>query len=193
MPAADLKVEKVSIASLQTDPENVRRHGDRNIDAIKASLTRFGQQHPIVVDSKGVVRVGNGRLEAMRQLGWTECYVIKTNLTDAELDAYAVADNRTSELASWDLDGLDVLLKDLSEGGIDLKDIGFTEGDISAMLGPAEWKKDPSAGGDPEKPEKSYAEKISVTVTDMTVRSAVTEAIKSLIEREGWTEVAHVR
>jgi len=188
----DLKVEKVLIASLKTDPENVRRHGDRNIDAIKASLARFGQQHPIIADKGGVVRVGNGRLEAMRQLGWTECYVIRTNLSDAELAAYAVADNRTSELASWDFDGLDILLKDLSEKGVDLKDIGFTEGDISSMLGPAEWKKEVGAA-DPEKPEKSYAEKISVTVTDMTIRSAITEAIKSLIEREGWTEVAHVR
>ena len=55
-----MKTEIVSIDSLQFDPANVRKHGEKNLATIKASLSRFGQQKPIVVDANGVVRAGNG-------------------------------------------------------------------------------------------------------------------------------------
>jgi ParB-like chromosome segregation protein Spo0J len=186
-----LKVERIAITSLVTDPSNVRRHPDRNVDAIKASLQRFGQQHPIVVDSKNVVRVGNGRLEAMKKLGWTECWVVRTDLTDAELAAYAIADNRTSELAAWDLDGLDITLKELTKSGINLDDVGFNEGDLADLLGPADWKK-AEKKGEGEAGEKEYTEKIVVVVSDMTKRAAITNAIKGILEKEGWTQFARV-
>jgi ParB-like chromosome segregation protein Spo0J len=187
----NLKVERIAITSLVTDPSNVRRHPDRNVAAIKSSLNRFGQQHPIVVDSKNIVRVGNGRLEAMKQLGWTECWVVRTDLSDADLAAYAIADNRTSELASWDLDGLDITLKDLNENGINLEDIGFSEGDLASLLGPSEWKK-AEKKGQGEASEKEYTEKIVVVVSDMTKRAAITLAIKDILEKQGWTEHARV-
>ena len=59
-----LHVEPASVDSLSADPANVRTHDKRNIDAIKASLRRFGQQKPIVVDGDGVVVAGNGTLAA---------------------------------------------------------------------------------------------------------------------------------
>ena len=193
MSVTDLKVEKVLLTALAADPENVRKHGDRNIQAIKASLGRFGQQHPIIVDSSDVVRVGSGRLEAMRQLGWTECYVIRTNLPDSEIAAYAIADNRTSELASWDLDGLDSALKEISESGVKLEDIGFSQGDLEALLGPAEWKKAETTGAEPPGYQAGgYKEKIVVVVSDMTKRALITAAIKGILETQGWTDCAHV-
>jgi ParB-like chromosome segregation protein Spo0J len=88
------EIQTVPIDSVSPDPANVRKHGVRDIDAIKASLKRFGQQHPILVDKRGVVRAGNGRLEAMRQLGWSEVEVVYTDLEGAELAAFAIADNR---------------------------------------------------------------------------------------------------
>ena len=74
-----MQVHIVPIDELSIDPANVRKHGVRDIDAIKASLKRFGQQHPILVDKRGVVRAGNGRHEAMRQLGWSEVEVVYTD------------------------------------------------------------------------------------------------------------------
>lgn len=68
-----MKTERVTVASLLFDPANVRKHGERNLDAIKASLARFGQQKPIVVDGDGIVRAGNGTLIAAEQLG-RKCY-----------------------------------------------------------------------------------------------------------------------
>ena len=54
-----MNLESVPLSTLSFDPANLRKHGRRNLDAIKASLRRFGQQKPIVVDAKGIVLAGN--------------------------------------------------------------------------------------------------------------------------------------
>jgi len=106
-------VFRVRLDDLTTDPSNVRTHGERNLETIKGSLRRFGQQHPLVVDSNNVVVAGNGRLEAMRSEGWEDCLVIRTKLDAADRTAFAIADNRTSELAEWDTEGLAQALEGL--------------------------------------------------------------------------------
>ena len=96
------KMVRVPLAELTTDPANARKHDARNLEAIRASLRRFGQQHPLIVDRSGVVVAGNGRLEAMRAEGWEDCMVIYTELEGADRAAFAIADNRTAELAEWE-------------------------------------------------------------------------------------------
>jgi ParB-like chromosome segregation protein Spo0J len=68
-----LSIRRVPLDTLVLDPANARQHGEPNLDAIRASLTRFGQAEPLVVQ-RATRRVigGNGRLVAMRALGWTE-------------------------------------------------------------------------------------------------------------------------
>ncbi len=92
---------KWAIDGLYLDPENARLHSDENIDAIAASLSRFGQQKPIVVTKEGVVKAGNGTVIAAQGLGWTHIWVHVTDLSDKEADKFAIADNRTAELAVW--------------------------------------------------------------------------------------------
>lgn len=130
-----MKVETVEISSLSPDPANVRSHGKKNLEAIKASLRRFGQQKPIVVDGNGIVRAGNGTLEVAKSLGWKEIFIIRTPLQNSEATAYAIADNRTGELAEWDKDVLASELGGLAEDGFDLSDLGFDEKDMSKLLG----------------------------------------------------------
>src|SRR5262249_46324156 len=64
----ELTVKRVPIDSVHPDPANVRLHDERNLEAIKSSLARFGQQKPIVVDRQGVVRAGNGTHAAAKAL-----------------------------------------------------------------------------------------------------------------------------
>ncbi len=100
-----MKIEVVEISEILSDPSNVRTHSERNIDAIKASLARFGQQKPLVVDGDGIVRTGNGTLRAAMALGWTSIQIVRTELTGSEATAFAIADNRTGdpEIGSfWD-------------------------------------------------------------------------------------------
>ena len=126
-----MNLETVTIESLKLDPNNARKHSKRNLDAIAASLNKFGQRKPIVVHN-GVVIAGNGTLEAAKTLGWKE---IGVSVCPADWDAdtakaYALADNRSSELAEWDDAILATQLLDLDEMGWDIEDIGFSQKDL---------------------------------------------------------------
>ncbi len=132
----DAVLEKVAITKISADPGNVRKHGARNLEAIKASLRRFGQQKPIVVDANNVVRAGNGTLAAATELGWKEIAIVRTQLTEADAVAYAIADNRTAELAEWDEQALSEQLAVMDAGLQDAA--GFADGELAKMLGDLE-------------------------------------------------------
>ena len=122
---------KISIAQLSLDPKNARKHSARNLEAIAASLLKFGQRKPLVVH-RGVVLAGNGTLEAARSLGWTEIDVAEVP-DDWDMDtakAYALADNRTAELAEWDESELAKQLLELQDADWDITELGF---DIPAL------------------------------------------------------------
>jgi ParB-like chromosome segregation protein Spo0J len=136
-----MTIESVVIESLSADPANARKHGRRNLDAIAASLRRFGQQKPIVVDSRGVVRAGNGQLAAARMLGWTHIRVVRSDLPATELAAFAIADNRTAELAEWDAEILAGLLADSELG-----DVGFTDEEMKRFADTAGEGQDGDGG-----------------------------------------------
>ena len=130
--------ETVDIATLHADPSNVRKHDARNLASIKASLTRFGQQKPIVVNHKNVIVAGNGTWEAAVALGWKEIGVVRSSLQGAEGTAYAIADNRTAELAEWDDAGLAATLAALqNDQSIDELATGFSEEEIDKLISKA--------------------------------------------------------
>jgi len=130
-----MKYETATIASLMLDPANVRTHDSKNLEAIKASLARFGQQKPIVVDGKGIIVAGNGTMMAAKMLNWSSVEIVRTNLEGAEAIAYAIADNRTAELAGWDEAALAQQLAALQIDDEELANIaGFTDAEIEAMI-----------------------------------------------------------
>ena len=130
-----LQIERRSVHDLSNDPANARKHNDRNIDAIISSLRRFGQQKPIVIDRNNIVRAGNGTLEAARRLGWESIDCVTTSLQGSDAIAYAIADNRTAELAEWDSDILAAQLNGLLTDDEALANAaGFSAEEIEAML-----------------------------------------------------------
>lgn len=125
-----MNVRTVSISKVALDPANVRTHDERNLKAIADSLRLFGQRKPIVVmqaDGGFVVIAGNGTLEAARLLGWDEIAVavVPDNWTSDEAAAYAIADNRSAELAAWDEAGLNMQLAELEAAGWEPETLGF--------------------------------------------------------------------
>lgn len=130
-----LEVVSLPVAELMADPANARRHDERNLAAIKASLAKFGQQKPIVVGADGVVIAGNGTLAAAMVLGWPTIACVRSELAGSMAVGYAIADNRTAELAAWDDDALAETLKGLRLDGIDTLDVGFSPEDLDAILG----------------------------------------------------------
>lgn len=99
-----MAVESVKLSNLELDPNNARTHSERNLEAIAQSLARFGQRKPIVVTHDGIVVAGNGTVEAAMRLGWTEllAHRLPVDWDAAQIRAFALADNRTAELAAWD-------------------------------------------------------------------------------------------
>lgn len=127
-----MNVQRVEIGKLTSDPANARKHGERNIQAIVESLNRFGQQKPIVIDKSNCVRAGNGTLEAARSLGWTHLDCVVTDLAGVDAVAYAIADNRTAELAEWDTEILAAELESLQSDGL-LEAAGFADEELKAL------------------------------------------------------------
>jgi ParB-like chromosome segregation protein Spo0J len=123
-----MKIESVPIDSISPDPSNARRHPEHNLEQIKASLRRFGQQKPIVVDATNTVRAGNGTLIAAKALGWKTIAIVRSDLAKTELTAYAIADNRSAELAEWDTEILSATLADPEIG-----DVGFLDEEIREL------------------------------------------------------------
>lgn len=115
------------VASLILLPDNPR-HGD--IGAISQSLERFGQQKPIVINRDGVILAGNHTFQAAQALGWEEIWVTESELEGADQPGFALADNRLSDLATYDHD---VLLKMMQEMP-DLAGTGYDLDDLDELL-----------------------------------------------------------
>lgn len=122
-----LKIKTAKTVDLIPDPENARRHSDRNLDTIAQSLAEFGQRKPIVITQDNIVLAGNGTLEAALRLGWEEIAVIVApgTWTRDEAKAYALADNRTAELAKWNAPILAAQLERLEDVGFTPEVLGF--------------------------------------------------------------------
>jgi ParB-like chromosome segregation protein Spo0J len=92
----------VPLADILLDPRNARHHDAKNLKAIQGSLRRFGQLQPLVVNrATKIIAAGNGRLICARRLGWTHIAVVYVDQDAQSHAGYALADNRTAELAEW--------------------------------------------------------------------------------------------
>jgi ParB-like chromosome segregation protein Spo0J len=151
-----LSVEYVPIDSVVPDPANARRHPEKNMTTIKGSLARLGQRIPIVVTADNVIRKGNGTWQAAKDLGWKEIAVVRApDLQGVEAIAFAIADNRSSELAEWNPDILQAQLEGLSQEFEDLESIGFDAADLDTIF------KDIVQGGDLPLADASAADDFS--------------------------------
>ncbi|PLT11360.1 chromosome partitioning protein ParB [Lactobacillus crispatus] len=106
--------------------ENNPRDNDDAVDAVANSIKEFGWQQPIVVDNEGVIIAGHTRYKAAKKLGLKHVpVVVADNLTPDQVKAYRLADNKTAELADWDMDLLNDELDQIRN--IDMSDFGFDE------------------------------------------------------------------
>lgn len=124
-----MKIEKIAISKLHPDAENARKHDKANLDAIAGSLKQFGQRKPIVVTKDNVVVAGNGTLAAATSIGWQEIEVVRVpeSWTADQIKAFALADNRTAELAEWDGEIMARQVIELEELGFVVAEFGFIQ------------------------------------------------------------------
>lgn len=125
------------IASLVPDSRNARTHPRRQVEQIKASIGAFGFTNPVLAEPSGRLIAGHGRLQAARELGLGEVPVIElAGLSEAQVRALRIADNKIALNAGWDLEILKLELAELAlpEFDIDLALTGFASGEIDVIL-----------------------------------------------------------
>lgn len=132
-----LSTTQQPIHSLRPDPRNPRLHNTRQVNQIAQSIKTFGFNVPILVDGNNIILSGHGRWLACQKLGWQEAPVIKLeHLTEAQARAFAIADNKLCENATWNTQLLAEIFLELNALDLDfsIEDTGFTMGEIDLHI-----------------------------------------------------------
>lgn len=120
-----MKVEQKPVKDLIPYINNPR-HNDAAVDAVASSIAEFGFKVPLVIDKNNVIITGHTRLKAAKKLGLeTVPVVIADDLTEAQIKAFRLADNKVAEIAEWDEDLLKIELEELADLDFDMGDFGF--------------------------------------------------------------------
>lgn len=133
-------------SALAPNPSNARIHKTRQINALAKSISSFGFNIPLIIDSQGKLIAGHARLEAAKKVGLQQVPVIYLDhLSPDQIKAFSIADNRLSEMSSWDENLLAIQLKELSEVdlGFDIEATGFTVGEIDLYIEGLDAAEDP--------------------------------------------------
>lgn len=125
-------MDKLKIVYRKTDDlkpyANNPRVNDKAVDAVAKSIEEFGFKVPIVVDKNGIIVAGHTRLKACKKLGIEEVpCIVAEDLSDEEIKAFRLADNKAAEMAEWDWDKLEAELMELGDMDLDfdMQDFGF--------------------------------------------------------------------
>ena len=110
-----LKIEYIDTEKLIPYINNPRIN-DEAVDVVAASIKEFGFKNPIIIDKENVIIAGHTRLKAAKKLGLKEVPVIRVeDLTDKQIKAFRIADNKTTEFAEWDMELLELELEELED------------------------------------------------------------------------------
>lgn len=112
---------------------NNPRKNDKAIDAVMHSIEEFGFKNPIVIDKDGVIISGHTRRLAAIKLGMTEVpCIVGNHLSEAQVKAFRLADNRVAEIATWDEDLLKEEMKNVLDMDLDI--YGFDIGTVEDIM-----------------------------------------------------------
>jgi len=151
IPGADApRIERIRASALRLNPHNARTHSKRQIEQIAASMRKFGVINPIVANDRNEVLAGHARLAAVKLIGVKHVPVIRvSHLSEPEMRAYMLADNKLAANAGWDRSQLAIEFQELQitlpEVSLDLDITGFEAAEIDLLLGDmASSRIDPS-------------------------------------------------
>ena len=106
---------------------NNPRNNENAVDKVASSIAEFGFKNPIAIDKNNVVVNGHTRLLASKKLGLKEVPVIVIDdLTDTQIKAFRIADNKVAEYSKWDYDLLNIELEQLEELDFSMSDFGIS-------------------------------------------------------------------
>lgn len=118
-----MEVKQMKIDEIKPYERNPRKN-DQAVKYVAESIKQFGFKVPIVIDANGVIVAGHTRYKAAKELMLDEVpCVVASDLTDEQVKAFRLADNKVSEKSHWDLELLDLELEDLFD--FDMEVFGF--------------------------------------------------------------------
>jgi DNA modification methylase len=130
------QIERRALSTLIPYARNARKHSDAQVAEIAGSIREWGWTIPALIDEEGRIIAGHGRVMAAHKLGLEEIPVmVARGWTDAQKQAYTLADNQIALHGTWDLELLRVELVDLRDQAVDLATLGFTLDDVRAFAG----------------------------------------------------------
>ena len=136
MIASTMTIETWPIDRLIPYDKNPRLNDDA-VEAVARSIQEFGFRQPIVVDEECVIIIGHTRLKAARKLGLTEVPVhVARGLSPEKIKALRIADNKTAEIAEWNLELLPIELAEVQGMDFDLGLLGFDQDELAKLLDP---------------------------------------------------------
>jgi len=152
--AKDLKIEYRDQSGLIPYVNNSRTHNDEQVSQVAASIREFGFTNPILIDEKGGIIAGHGRLLAAKKLGLEKVPTITlVGLSEAQKKAYVIADNKLALNAGWDTTALTAELERLQELDFNLDLTGFDADELAQLLQPEQVEGLTDEDAVPETPE----------------------------------------
>src|SRR5258708_14648883 len=133
----NLHLEYLAISDLKPNPRNARLHSQKQLHQIAASISEFGFNVPVLIDRGNIIIAGHGRVDAARKLGMETVPVLRIeHLTDEQKRAFALADNKIALNSDWDLEVLQLDMKELSalDLNFDLEITGFETAEIDLLI-----------------------------------------------------------
>ncbi|WP_286800289.1 site-specific DNA-methyltransferase [Oceanicaulis sp. UBA2681] len=144
---------EVALGDLRLPEQELRKHPARQIANLAKSIERFGFVAPILIDARGEVVAGIARVAAAKKLGRTHAPAVRIeHLSEEEVRAYRIADNKLAEAAEWNIDALRVEIADLIELDFDMETLGFDVAEVDLMFDEGEVGDEPAipeVPGDP--------------------------------------------
>lgn len=180
-----MQVLDVSISRPRPHPRNTRQHPEENIKAIMASLSKFGQQVPIVLGESDYIIKGNGTFEAAKRLGWRTVKAVISPLKSEDQLAFSVADNKTGESSVFDYVALSEVIRELDRAEFDLGALGFQEFELKPLLS-EDWA--PRDVPEPEQGEMGVVMRVKFEEQDATVIRLALARHNALTEQEDRVE-----
>jgi DNA modification methylase len=134
----ELSISSLPISTLKPYDRNARTHTKHQIRQIAESIRVFGYTNPVLIDASGRIIAGHGRVEAAKLLGMDRVPTIRLeNLTDEQIRAYMIADNKLAQNAGWDPQILAIefqYLVNLESADFDVTITGFEIPEIDAVI-----------------------------------------------------------
>ncbi len=128
------RVQRRPVEELVPYARNARTHSEAQVDQIAASIREWGWTTPVLISEDGTIIAGHGRVRAARKLGLTDVPVmVATGWSKAQIQAYAIADNKLALNAGWDEALLALEIDELQGAGFEIDLAGFDAGELASI------------------------------------------------------------